>query len=59
MLGRAFSVTATVTNRASVRKEFRVHIHGKAMLYTGAPGQVVKSWEEKVTLRGGESEWYD
>ena len=55
MIGQDFLVRATVTNKGTKTREFNFRLHGRAMLYTGAPGQMVKSHEDSFTLKGGQS----
>ena len=57
MIGQDFFVRATVTNKTSRAREFQLTLNGHAVLYTGSPGQLVKSLEERFKLKGRESEF--
>ena len=48
-----FFVRAVVTNRTRSQRDFKPFLNGRATLYTGAPGQTVKSMEEEFTINGG------
>ena len=47
---------AIVTNKAGSTRTFKVNLYGRAMLYTGAQGQIVKRASDRLTLKKGESE---
>ena len=55
MIGQDFFVRAELKNKTKQVKTFRLKLLGRAMLYTGAPGQQVKASEEEYSLKGGES----
>ena len=56
LIGETFTVIATVTNKTRSSHTYRVNIRGRAMLYTGVTGQVVKTTEESITLPSGQCE---
>ena len=53
IIGQDFFVRAVVTNRTRSQRAFKLYLHGRATLYTGAPGQIVKAMEDEFTLNGG------
>ena len=55
MIGQDFFARVTVTNKTSKAKDFQLSLKGHVVLYTGASGQLVKSLEQKMRLKGKES----
>ena len=56
MIGQDFFVRVTLTNKTSKTRNFELSLKGNVVLYTGASGQLVKSLEQKIRLKGQESE---
>jgi hypothetical protein len=54
-IGQSFTITVKVTNKTSNRHDYHVNIRGRAMLYTGITGQVVKSSQEEISLNAGQA----
>ena len=55
MIGQDFFARVTVTNKTSKARDFQLSLKGHVVLYTGASGQLVKSLEQKMRLKGKES----
>ena len=55
MIGQDFFARVTVTNKTLKAKDFQLSLKGHVVLYTGASGQLVKSLEQKMRLKGKES----
>ena len=56
IIGQSFTVVATVTNKTSEDHVYGVRVRGRAMLYTGITGQVVKSVTERVHVTANQCE---
>jgi transglutaminase 1 len=55
LVGHSFTVVVKVTNKTRKSHDYRVRIRGRAMLYTGIAGQVVKSSSANITVKGNQS----
>ena len=54
LVGHSFTVVVKVTNKTRKSHDYRVRIRGRAMLYTGIAGQVVKSSSANITVKGSQ-----
>ena len=54
LVGQSFTVVVKVTNKTRKSHDYSVRIRGRAMLYTGITGQVVKSTSDNLSLRAGQ-----
>ena len=50
VIGQSFTLLVTVRNKTSQSHSYRVRVKGRAMLYTGIPGQLVTSAQESITI---------
>lgn len=50
VIGQSFAVLVTVRNKTSQSHSYRMTLKGRAMLYTGIPGQLVTSARETITI---------
>ena len=57
LIGQSFTVVVSVTNQTKESHQYSVRLRGRAMLYTGITGQVVRNHSENINLRHGQSEW--
>ena len=57
LIGQSFTVVVSVTNKTKESHQYSVRVRGRAMLYTGITGQVVRNHSENINLRHGQSEW--
>lgn len=53
-IGDDFPVTVHVTNGSRERRDVEVQLHGRAMQYTGAMGQLIRSEKFSLELHGSE-----
>lgn len=54
VIGQPFTVVVKVTNKTRDRHDYHVSMRGRAMLYTGIAGQVIKSAREKISIQAGQ-----
>ena len=55
-IGQSFKVVAKVTNTSSSDHTYKVKVRGRAMLYTGITGQVVKAVSEGLSVPAGQGQ---
>lgn len=54
IIGQSFTVVAKVTNNTNDDHSYGIRLRGRAMLYTGITGQVVKSTSEQLNIPAGQ-----
>lgn len=59
LIGQDFKMMATVTNKSSSERTLRVRFYGRAALYTGAPGQMVKDRHFKDIFQPQENKVFE
>ena len=57
LIGQSFTVLVSVTNKTKKSHQYSVRVRGRAMLYTGITGQVVRNHSENISLRPDQGEW--
>ena len=54
LVGQSFTVVVKVSNKTRRSHDYRVTIRGRAMLYTGITGQVVKSDTQNINIKASQ-----